>query len=84
MRAVVQRVKHAEVRVRSAVVGEIGAGLLVYLGVAGTDTEADAEWLAGKVAGLRVMEDCDGKMNESVGDVGGEALVVSQFTLYGD
>lgn len=84
MRAVVQRVKSAEVRVAGAVVGKIGAGLLVYLGVADSDGEADVAWMAGKVAGLRVMEDCDGKMNESVGDVGGEALVVSQFTLYGD
>ncbi len=84
MRAVVQRVSRAEVRVRGEVVGRIGGGLLVLLGVAGTDNEADADYLAEKVVGLRVFEDDAGKMNRAVGEAGGAVLVVSQFTLYGD
>ena len=84
MRALVQRVAEASVTVDGQVVGEIGAGLLVLLGVTHADTAAEAAWLAGKVAGLRVFEDADGKMNRSVGDVGGAVLAVSQFTLYGD
>lgn len=65
-------------------VGEIGPGLLVLLGVSSSDAEADADYLAGKVAGLRIFEDNDGKMNRSVEDAGGAVLAVSQFTLYGD
>ena len=84
MRAVVQRVTRARVEVDGAVVGEIGPGLLVLLGVAKSDTLADAEFLATKIAGLRVFADDAGKMNRSVVEAGGALLVVSQFTLYGD
>lgn len=84
MRAVVQRVSKASVVVEERVLGEIGQGLLVLLGVSKNDTEADADYLAEKVAGLRVFEDRDGKMNRSVADAGGAVLAVSQFTLYGD
>jgi D-aminoacyl-tRNA deacylase len=84
MRAVVQRVSRARVTVNDWTSGEIGLGLLVLLGVAHEDTEADATYLAEKVAGLRVFEDVDGKMNRSLQDVGGSVLAVSQFTLYGD
>jgi D-tyrosyl-tRNA(Tyr) deacylase len=84
MRAVIQRVSKASVAVEGRVIGEIGSGLLVLLGVSGSDREADADYLAEKVAGLRVFEDGDGKMNYSVADLAGEVLVISQFTLYGD
>ena len=84
MRAVVQRVSHAQVAVGGEVVGDIGRGLLVLLGVTHTDNEADADYLAGKIAGLRVFEDQNGKMNLNLGEVGGSVLAVSQFTLYGD
>jgi D-aminoacyl-tRNA deacylase len=84
MRAVVQRVTRAQVTVGGEVVGRIERGLLVLLGVAGTDQEADADYLAEKVAGLRIFEDDAGKMNRAVGEIGGAVLVVSQFTLYGD
>ena len=84
MRAVVQRVKRCRVSVGGETVGEIGAGLLVLLGIAQGDTEAAAEYLADKVAGLRIFEDPEGKMNLAATDVGGAVLVVSQFTLYGD
>ena len=84
MRVVIQRVSRAKVTVDSEVVGAISRGLLVLLGVARTDTLEDARWLAEKVAGLRVFEDADGKMNLDVSEVNGEVLVVSQFTLYGD
>src|SRR5271154_2239671 len=84
MRAVVQRVSRAQVTVRSEVGGRIESGLLVLLGVAGTDTEADADYLADKIVGLRIFEDDAGKMNRAVGEIGGAVLVVSQFTLYGD
>lgn len=84
MRACVQRVSEAHVSVGGEVVGQIGRGLLVLLGVATEDDEADARWLADKVAGLRIFEDDAGKMNVSVKEVGGAALVVSQFTLLGD
>lgn len=84
MRAVVQRVSEATVRVDGAVVGAIGGGLLVLLGVAPEDGEAEARWLANRVAGLRILADDEGKMNRSVLDTGCDVLVVSQFTLYGD
>lgn len=84
MRAVVQRVRKAAVEIGGETVGEIGAGLLVLLGVRVDDEERDAAFLAGKVANLRIFEDSSGKMNLSLKETGGEALVVSQFTLYGD
>jgi D-aminoacyl-tRNA deacylase len=84
MRAVVQRVRSARVLVEGRVAGEIGVGVLVLLGVTHADTAADVTFLANKVAGLRVFEDADGRMNLSIADVAGAVLVVSQFTLYGD
>lgn len=84
MRAVVQRVSRAKVTVNECTGGEIGLGLLVLLGIGHGDTEADAVYLAEKIAGLRIFEDSDTKMNRSVHDVGGSVLAVSQFTLYGD
>ena len=84
MRAVVQRVSRARVTVNQWTSGEIGLGLLVLLGVGQQDTELDATYLAQKIAGLRIFEDVDGKMNRSVLDIGGSVLAVSQFTLYGD
>lgn len=84
MRAVIQRVSRAKVTVGSEITGEIGAGLLVLLGVGQPDTEAGAEYLAEKIIGLRIFEDDAGKMNRSVLEIGGAVLVVSQFTLYGD
>jgi D-tyrosyl-tRNA(Tyr) deacylase len=84
MRAVVQRVTRASVKVDEEITGEIGHGLLVLLGVAGDDTESDADYLADKIARLRIFEDEAGKMNLSVVDAGGSVLAVSQFTLYGD
>lgn len=84
MRAVIQRVKSASVTVEGEVVSEIRKGLLVFLGVAQEDTSADVNYMANKIANLRIFEDDEGLMNLSILDVGGEALVVSQFTLYGD
>jgi D-aminoacyl-tRNA deacylase len=84
MRAVVQRVTRASVKVDGELAGEIAQGLLVLLGVAHDDAEADADYLAGKISGLRIFEDDAGKMNLSVGDAGGAVLAVSQFTLFGD
>jgi D-tyrosyl-tRNA(Tyr) deacylase len=84
VRAVVQRVSRAAVRVDGAVAGEIGRGLVVLLGVGREDGPEDADALAGKVANLRVFDDPAGQMNLSALDVGGAVLVVSQFTLYGD
>ncbi len=84
MRAVVQRVKMARVVVESGVVGEIGPGLLIFLGVGEEDAGEDAEYLASKIAHLRIFGDDEGKMNLSLLETGGEALVVSQFTLWGD
>jgi D-tyrosyl-tRNA(Tyr) deacylase len=84
MRAVVQRVSRAQVMVDEEIVGKIGRGLLVLLGVTHADSEADADYLADKIAGLRVFEDENGKMNLDTASVSGEVLVVSQFTLYGD
>jgi D-tyrosyl-tRNA(Tyr) deacylase len=84
MRAVVQRVSRAAVRVDGAVTGAVARGLLVLLGVGREDGEEDARWMADKLAQLRVFEDGEGKMNRSVADVGGGLVVVSQFTLFGD
>ena len=84
MRAVVQRVTAASVSVDHRTVGQIGAGLLVLLGVSKTDTPSSADYVVEKIIGLRVFPDAEGKMNLSVGEAGGAVLVVSQFTLYGD
>lgn len=81
MRAVVQRVNSARVTVDGRATGAIGPGLLILLGIATGDTPADADWLVGKIAALRIFPDADGRMNLSVCDTGGQALVVSQFTL---
>jgi D-aminoacyl-tRNA deacylase len=84
MRACVQRVTAAKVVVDGETVGEIGRGLLVLLGVATGDEDADLRWMVDKVVGLRVFEDDEGKMNRGLAEAGGELLVVSQFTLLGD
>ena len=84
MRAVVQRVTQARVSVEGRVVGDIRNGVLALVGVATDDARAEATWMADKVANLRIFSDDEGKMNRSLLDMGGEALVVSQFTLYGD
>lgn len=84
MRAVVQRVSAARVEVDGEITGEIAAGLLVLLGVAKTDAEQDADFLAEKIVNLRIFADENGRMNRSLLESGGELLVVSQFTLYGD
>ncbi len=84
MRAVVQRVSRAQVAVKQEITGQIGPGLLVLLGIAREDSEVDVIYLAEKIAGLRVFEDEQGRMNLNVSDVGGSLLAVSQFTLYGD
>ena len=84
MRIVLQRVREASVSVRGERISEIDAGLLLLVGVADGDAEAEADWLAEKVAGLRVFRDQEGKMNRSVRDAGGGVLAVSQFTLLAD
>ena len=84
MRAVVQRVTRARVTVAEREVGAIGPGLLVLLGVGTSDTAAEGDWLANKIAGLRLFPDETGRMEKSVAEVGGSVLVVSQFTLWGD
>ncbi|MEK6287161.1 MAG: D-aminoacyl-tRNA deacylase [Acidobacteriota bacterium] len=84
MRAVVQRVTDARVEVGGEIVGEIGAGFLVLLGIAGDDANTDADYLAEKIVNLRVFDDDEGKMNRSLLETAGAMLVVSQFTLYGD
>jgi D-tyrosyl-tRNA(Tyr) deacylase len=84
MRAVIQRVKSSSVTVGDETVGKIDSGLLVLLGVAKPDQSADADFLAEKIVNLRIFEDEQGKMNRSLIDIGGEMLVVSQFTLLGD
>lgn len=84
MRALLQRVTYASVTVEGRPVGQIGRGFLILLGVTHADSHAEAAWLANKIAGLRVFEDDAGKLNRSLDEIGGEILVVSQFTLYGD
>ena len=84
VRALVQRVSRASVSVGAEVVGEVGHGLCVFVGVTHDDGPAEADRLAGRLAGLRIMDDADGVMNLSVTEVAGEVLAVSQFTLYGD
>ncbi|MFO7585541.1 MAG: D-aminoacyl-tRNA deacylase [Anaerolineales bacterium] len=84
MRALVQRVSYGKVSVEGQTVSEISNGLVILLGVGHGDGEAQAAWLAEKIANLRIFEDAEGKMNLSLRDVGGSALVVSQFTLYAD
>jgi D-tyrosyl-tRNA(Tyr) deacylase len=84
MKAVIQRVKQSSVTVNEKIVGQIQHGLLILLGVSRDDQESDADYLADKIANLSIFEDDAGKMNRSLLDVGGEALVVSQFTLFGD
>ena len=84
MRVLLQRVRKASVTVSGETVGEIGHGILLFIGITAGDARDDADWLAKKAAGLRIFEDEDGKMNRSLLDVGGDALVVSQFTLYAD
>ncbi|MDX5437596.1 MAG: D-tyrosyl-tRNA(Tyr) deacylase [Pontibacter sp.] len=82
MRVVIQRVTQAAVEIEGQVKGQIGMGLLLLAGFTSDDTEEDLKWMAGKVAGLRIFSDAEGKMNLSVQDVNGDVLVVSQFTLY--
>jgi D-tyrosyl-tRNA(Tyr) deacylase len=84
MRAVVQRVTRANVTIDGEIVGEIGSGLVVLLGIARDDTKDDADYLAPKIAALRIFDDAEGKMNRSLKDIDGGLLIVSQFTLYGD
>lgn len=84
MRAVIQRVSRASVKIDGAIHGEISHGMLVLLGIRGSDTESDLQWLAEKVVHLRIFEDQQGKMNKSLADIDGEMLIISQFTLYGD
>jgi D-tyrosyl-tRNA(Tyr) deacylase len=84
MKILLQRVTHASVTVDDKIVGEIGRGFVLLLGVTHADTPQEADWLANKVAGIRLFEDDQGKMNASLADVDGAFLVVSQFTLYGD
>jgi D-aminoacyl-tRNA deacylase len=84
MKAVIQRVTRASVEVDGVVIGRIDAGLLVLLGVAKEDSEADAQYLMDKLIGLRIFSDTEGKMNRSIIDIGGKLLIVSQFTLLGD
>ncbi len=84
MRAVLQRVLHASVEVDGATVASIGKGIMVLAGLHESDTERDMDYIAGKILGARVFDDADGVMNLSVGETGGEVLLISQFTLYGD
>jgi D-aminoacyl-tRNA deacylase len=84
VRVLLQRVSRAEVRVADRVVGRVGRGVLLLVGITATDTDAEASWMAEKIAGLRIFPDAEDKMNFALADVGGAALVVSQFTLYGD
>lgn len=82
MRTVIQRVRHASVTIEGRVKSEIGQGLLILVGVEDSDTQEDVNWLAQKIAALRIFDDAEGVMNLSLSDIGGQALVVSQFTLW--
>lgn len=84
MRAVIQRVENAGVKVDSKQISKIGKGIVVFVGVSKEDTDKDADYVASKIMGLRIFEDNDGKMNLSLKDFNGQALIVSQFTLFGD
>ncbi|MFS0727406.1 D-aminoacyl-tRNA deacylase [Paenibacillus sp. 1P07SE] len=84
MRVVVQRSKSAAVRVDGHVVGEIAQGMVLLVGITHEDSETDVDWLAAKLAGLRLFDDAEGRMNLSISEVGGDVLSISQFTLYGD
>lgn len=84
MRLLLQRVKRASVTVNGSITGQIGHGLLAFVGIAATDTQHEIEWMCGKITKLRIFNDEDGKMNRSVSDVQGGILLVSQFTLYAD
>ena len=84
MRAVIQRVRETTLKVEGELIAKIPSGLAVYLGIAPSDTETDAATMAKKIAALRIFEDAQGKMNLSIRDAGGEVLLISQFTLYGD
>lgn len=84
MRVVLQRVSRASVSVGGQVIGRVGRGVLLLAGFSADDTQAELDWVARKIVGLRVFEDEEGKMNRSLDEIGGDVLVVSQFTLYGD
>ena len=84
MRAVIQRVNQASVQINGITTGKIGSGLVVLLGIRTDDTPKDLQWLADKIVHLRIFDDKKGKMNISLADIGGEMLIISQFTLYGD
>ena len=84
MRTVVQRVSRAQVSIDGTVTGAIAAGLVVFVGIRAEDSTKDLQWLAEKIVHLRIFEDDSGKMNNSLTDIGGEMLIISQFTLYGD
>ncbi len=84
MRAVIQRVQRAAVRIDGVIHGEIGCGMVVLLGIRSGDTVTELQWLAEKTVNLRIFEDEQGKMNRSLADIDGEMLIISQFTLYGD
>jgi len=84
MRAVVQRVSKAQVNIEGDISGKIGEGLVVFLGICSQDSETDINWLADKIVHLRIFNDKNSKMNLSLTDIGGEMLIISQFTLYGD
>ena len=82
MKAVIQRVSHASVKIKGKLKSEIGQGLLIFLGIEDSDTKEDIDWLSGKISRLRIFDDEAGVMNLSVNDIGGELLVISQFTLH--
>jgi D-aminoacyl-tRNA deacylase len=84
MRAVIQRVSRAAVKIDHTIHGKISHGMLVLLGIRGGDSSSDLQWLAEKIVNLRIFEDLQGKMNRSLADINGEMLIISQFTLYGD
>jgi D-tyrosyl-tRNA(Tyr) deacylase len=84
MRLILQRVSRAAVRIDQQVIGEVGRGYCILVGLTHTDTPAEVQWMAEKVVGLRLFADAEGKMNLGLGEIGGEVLVISQFTLYGN